>query len=186
MKSGPKTLKQATDEELMILYQNGHSEAFEVLYQRYAARVYGFFRSKLEDTGLVEDAHQAAFMKLHQARDQYDPSFPFCPWLFTVCRNALFDLLRSRQRLNRREALDPEALENVPAPEAEEAGSSLQELEMLPTGQREVLEMRYLEDLSFDEMAHRLETTPINVRQKVSRAIRNLKDLIRNKGGERS
>jgi len=185
METKHQNLSQTTDEELMVLYQSGQTEAFDCLYQRYGSRVYGFFRSRLQDSTLIEDAHQSAFMKLHQARRQYDPSFPFAPWLFTVCRSALFDLLRSRQRLNQREKWDPEAMENAQASHQTEP-TELPDLRILPERQRRVLEMRYLEDLSFDEIAHRLETSPTNVRQWVSRAVRKLKGIVKAKGGERS
>ncbi|MBI2707620.1 MAG: sigma-70 family RNA polymerase sigma factor [Proteobacteria bacterium] len=184
MESEPQNLRQATDEELMVFYQRGQMEAFEILYQRHGARVYGFFRSRLQERAWVEDVHQATFMKLHQARHQYDPSFPFGPWLFTICRSALFDFLRSRQRLNQREILDSEALENAHAAQETEVALDLPELGALPSKQRQVLEMRYLEDLSFDEIAHRLETSPTNVRQWVSRAVRKLKSIVKDQGGE--
>jgi RNA polymerase sigma factor (sigma-70 family) len=112
---------EVTDEELMQAYQQGgenSARAFESLYERYSAQIYGFLTRRLVDQRMVEDVFQATFLKLHQTRHQYDAAYPFAPWLFTVCRSALLDAVRKNQR---REALrvdtDPDSLAAV-APSA--------------------------------------------------------------------
>jgi RNA polymerase sigma factor (sigma-70 family) len=162
-----------TDEELMFAYQEGDEKAFEVLYRRHSPKVYGYLMKRVRG-GQAEDLLQATFAKLHQARRQYNPTFPFMPWLFTVCRSVLIDAMRKTYRT--KEELNPEVLERAPAagPDIEE-GSELPRLGSLPGNQREALELRYLQGLSFEEIASRLETSPGNVRQLVSRAVRQLR-----------
>jgi RNA polymerase sigma factor (sigma-70 family) len=166
-------MSEPTDEDLMKAYQQGDEQAFQELYRRYSGKVYGFLRGKLSDERAAEDVFQATFLKLHQARSHYDPSFPFVPWLFTVCRSVLTDQFRKKAR--RPETLDAEAVENARAPQVEETESRVPDLGSLPTSQRAAVEMRYGEDLPFEEIAKRLETSPANVRQLISRGIRKLR-----------
>lgn len=182
----PKSSKDwspQTDEELMVAYQTGFEEAFHILYKRHSSKVYGFLTAKLRDRSLADDAFQATFMKLHQSREKYDSALPFAPWLFTVCRSAMLDTLRVRQKSTRLEDLNPVALENA-AMESPVETPALPDLKMLPASQRQALELRYIHDLSFDEIAARLETSSENSRQLVSRAVKKLRKLVQGNGGQ--
>ncbi|MEW6058414.1 MAG: sigma-70 family RNA polymerase sigma factor [Bdellovibrionota bacterium] len=165
-------VESLSDEALMEAYQQGNGDAFAVLYRRHSAKVYGFLLNRLKDSTLVEDVFQAAFMKLHKSRLHYDPSFPFVPWLFTVCKSVMVDNIRKRRGIQ--EEIDPIAVEQAVADEPEEQ-PSLPSLTSLPEAQRKALELRYGQDLSFEEISKRLETSQANVRQLVSRAIKRLR-----------
>lgn len=177
-------LSQATDEELMVAYQKGQEEAFQLLYQRHHRRVYGFLYHKLGRTQLIEDTYQMIFMKLHQARHQYDPSFPFTAWLFTVCRSVVADTWRSQKRVEKQEELNPDAIDQASSEPTVHEKIDIPDLHALPTEHRQAVELRYLNELSFDEIAKRLETSPANARQIVSRAVRTLKRLLQGSEGE--
>lgn len=87
-----------SDEILMAAYQAGNPQAFSELFDRYAGRVYAFLVRRLGDVATAEDLHQEAFLRLHRARDSYDPARPFRAWLFTIVHNLINDTLRSRRR----------------------------------------------------------------------------------------
>lgn len=167
----------------MVLYQGGNDTAFEVLYARYSSKVYGFLRNRVSGREVVDDIFQATFAKLHRSRERFDPSLRFAPWLFTICKTVMLDGLRKE---NRKEVVLEEVGEiAVPEPPEESgAGAALASLEALPRTQREAIEMRYLEDLSFEEIAERLNKSPGNVRQIVSRGIRQLQGLFRQERGQ--
>lgn len=156
----------------MRAYQLGSEQAFDALYRRHSGRVYGYLKGKLSDRALVDDVFQGTFLKLHSARGHYDPSFPFVPWLFTICRSVLTDQLRKKARTL--EDLNEVAVKEAVAEEVESAASP-PDLNELPVTQRKAVELRYGSEMPFDEIAKRLETTPANVRQLVSRAIRRLR-----------
>ena len=158
----------------MLAYQEGNEVAFTQLYRRHSSKVYGYLATRLKDRALADDAFQATFLKLHQSKAKYDASLPFAPWLFTICRTSMVDVIRSRTRVNENENQNEVAVEMAAAPEKEEA-ADLPELSALPSAQRQALELRYLESLSFEEISKRLETSPANVRQLVSRAVKRLK-----------
>ena len=60
----------------------------------------------------ARDVFQATFLKLHKCRDRYDASFPFVPWLFTICRNSFY---RRRLREERHVNCDDPELEALAA-----------------------------------------------------------------------
>lgn len=184
---------ESTDEQLMEAYRQGDFEAFEVLYQRHSGKVYGFLRNRLSARTLTDDVFQGTFLKLHQCRKQYDASLPFLPWLFTICRSVMIDALRKTQRSLEVSVEEPTTLENVEsstssslaqleAKASSELAGSITGFQKLPAKQQEVLELRYTQELSFEEIASRLNTSPINVRQMVSRAIKKLKQVMDGQG----
>ncbi len=162
-----------TDEQLMKAYQNGAGDAFDVLFKRHSARVYGFLMNQLRDRAQADDVFQATFLKLHRSRRHYDPVFPFAPWLFTVCKSVLTDHRRKMSRV--RERLDQDLVSSAvddrqtvePRPEIS--------LEGLSDRERTAIQLRYVEDLKFEEIAARLKTSSSNVRQIISRSIKTLK-----------
>ena len=165
---------QFTDEELMVRYQGGDEEAFKELYRRHSPKVYGFIGSRVKDPGIRDDIFQAVFMKLHQARAHYDSSFPFIPWLFTVTKSVLINNVRKQNR--RLEDLNELALEKAQVPQTEEQNLKLPKLAGLNEMQQKAMELRYgAEEFSFEQIAERLSTSPANVRQLISRAIKKLR-----------
>lgn len=172
-----EALVQATDETLMKAYQQGDEQAFEVLYQRHSARVYHFLKSRLQDTSFADEVFQNSLLKLHQSRSLYDPSFPFVPWLFTICRSAMLDAVRKRKRDVEKTKLDEQLIAEASVTAQSSAALSVPDLSVLSAAQREALQLRYGQDLSFEEIARSLGTSPSNVRQLVSRAVRKLKKL---------
>lgn len=176
-----KLLRSLTDEELMQRYRIGEMEAFQELHNRHAAKVYGFLSKKLSSTSHADDVFQETFLRLHRFRNKYDSSFPFLPWLFTLCRNAMLDSLRKQQVVGKREI----SLEETA--EADTSGSSsavepqpaaLQSyLDSLSGREREVLTLHLEGGYSFKEVGTRLRITPANARKLSSRAIQKLKTM---------
>lgn len=176
-----KLLQSLSDEELMQRYRIGEMEAFQELHNRHAAKVYGFLSKKLSGTSHADDVFQETFLRLHRFRNKYDSSFPFLPWLFTLCRNAMLDKLRKQQVRDKREV----SLEETA--EANNTGSSsemvpqqavLQSyLESLSDREREVLTLHLEGGFTFKEVGTRLRITPANARKLSSRAIQKLKSM---------
>ena len=164
----------------MEAFQNGSTEAFDEIFHRYSPRLYGFLRKKNSDASLAEDVFQATFQKLHQNRSRYDPALPFSGWIFTICRNALYDHLRRQQRRREAPSEHYEVLLEGASTQTLEETDSLEILERLPSTQKQAVELRYYENLPFEEIALRLNTSSANARQLVSRAIRKLRSILKN------
>jgi RNA polymerase sigma-70 factor, ECF subfamily len=178
-----RILEQKSDEEMMELYVQGNEKAFEVIYARHSARVYGYLRKRLNDTESVNDCFQLTWMKFHHTRDKYNSSYPLVPWLFTICRSVLIDGLRKKKTV--KETPDSLAIENVAAENTDSSKEAeFPDLEGLAEDQKRAIKMRYQDELSFEEMASKLEVSSVNARQIVSRAIRKLKALANGSGGK--
>ena len=191
----PKTLPEtlngskidSSDEKLMQAYQNGDESAFKLLYARHSSKIYGFLHNRLSNRSLKDDLFQATFLKLHKTRHLYDPKFPFMPWLFTVCKSAMIDGLRQKDRALAQS--DDSLLAEIPATEFvpdTDSPHTLPSFTSLPEAQKRALELRYIQEHSFEEIAERLQTSPSNARKLVSRAIKRLKLLIPPSTGRKS
>lgn len=137
---------------------------------RHSAKIYGYLTNRLKSRPLTDDVFQSTFLKLHQTRNSYDKNLPFLPWLFTICRSVMIDSIRKKQRIQ--EDINSVAVEQATAREIEH--TELPNLDVLSQSQKQAIELRYGRDLSFEEIAIRLQTSPVNVRQLLSRAIKKL------------
>lgn len=169
-----------SDEELMGLYQMDDLRAFEELYSRHSAKVFGFIKSKVGELA-ANDIFQEVFMKLHRSRSKYDPEFPFVPWLFTVTRNSVIDFYRKRRI---EEPLDDNEDPTLqPLSSSEEPGNlddilSAMNAKLLSGREKEVLGLRFKEELSLGEIARKLQLSAPNVRKISSRALHKLKGFL--------
>lgn len=171
-----------SDSELMVLYQQGNEAAFEELYRRHSGKVYGFLKKRIREAELVDDIFQATFMKLHSSKDRFDPSLEYTPWLFTICKTVWLDALRKKRKRLELTEFDVSEIEVDGRMESADIQATLPDLAGLPATQRQAIELRYSDDLSFEEIAKRLNTSPSNVRQLVSRGVKRLKELMAPKG----
>ncbi len=110
-----KELKDRSDEELMTLYQSGDYMAFECLYERHSGRVFQYLKGKVEGE-VAKDLLQETFLKVHRARAQYQPQYPFLPWLFTVARNSLNDFFKSADQKIVKTRIDVDSLPAMSMP----------------------------------------------------------------------
>ncbi len=166
-----------TDEQLMKLYQNGEDSAFRVLYERHSSKVYGFLSKRIRDKEKVAEIYQDVFIKLHKSKDLYKSSLPLLPWMFTVTRSVMLDELRKNKNI---EIVNIDDVENLLVADiTNDSGSDLLDLlQSLPEPQRQALEMRYVKDNTFEEIAESLNIKPINARQVISRGLKKLRELI--------
>jgi len=169
-----------TDEELMVAYVEGDAEAFEILYGRHKSRVLGFLMTKLRDRNEAEDVFQTAFTKLHHGRHKYRQDIPFLPWLFTITRNALVDHVRKKGAHDRHITVSEEVVNDYAEQviDTTPIQATFTELSKLNESQRQALELRFNQGLTFAEIAEQMQTSADNSRQLISRAVRKLRTLM--------
>ncbi len=173
--TGGERIERA-DHEWARLAQQGDRRAYDALVRRHQDRVY---RHLLYMTGSREDAlelAQEAFIRAWEALPAWRPQAQFRTWLLRIASNGALDALR-RRKVVAFAALDEDydAPSEAPGPEAQLAAS--QELRALDAAllkltpeQREIVLLREVEGLSYDELAALLEIDPGTVKSRLARA----------------
>ena len=87
-----------SDEKLVVLLNEGDEEAFEIIYDRYAKPLFGFFLMKLKSKEKAEDFLQNLFVKLIEKGNQFDHHKVFRTWFYTMAHNQCKNEYRSRSR----------------------------------------------------------------------------------------
>jgi RNA polymerase sigma-70 factor (ECF subfamily) len=159
--------------------------AFRTLYERYAERMYGFHLSRSRDADAAHDLTAETFAQawLSRARFRDEAAGSAGPWLFGIARHVLAGSVR-RGRLERAactrlgvlERLDREPATVEPEPTwLDGLDGALAEL---PDGQQDALRLRFGDDLTYDELAGKLDTTPSAARVRVHRGLASLRSLL--------
>lgn len=173
--------EDASDEELMALYQEGSEPAFKELYARHSRKIFGYLSTCIGDRQKVSDLFQEVFVKVHSSKRLYNRSFPVLPWLFSIAHSVMIDGLRKQGRLKEVTDFDFDTLPTSEAVKFDGIAEVLPLIESLPAGQQAALKMRYVDEKTFEEIAERLQTSPLNARQVVSRGVKQIRKLL-NKG----
>jgi RNA polymerase sigma-70 factor (ECF subfamily) len=183
------TAVDAVPAEVIRLAREGDREAFGELYRQTSRRVLGLCLHLLGRREDAEDATSEVFMKLGRALGRYDDALPFRPWLTGVAARHCLDRLRRRrreQRLFETERDDEPAASGEPARSplagllAEEGrGAIAAAIAALPERQRVPLVLRYHGELSYDEIAERLDWTRQRVAVTLFRAKQSLRRVLR-------
>jgi len=172
-----------TDEELMKMYQLGNIEAFQDIYQRYQARIFGYLKKRGLTNEMAEDVFQQVFSKFHHTRLRYNPKYPLSAWLFTLTRNTLIDEHRKNQKLKNNVNLDSIA-ELSNSPETAEKHKIKVPLDALSQTEKNLIEDRFFNEKTYEEISHELGILPTNARQRVSRAVKKLKTIFKRRSHE--
>ena len=189
------TWNNKADETLVSLYAEGENQAFNVLLNRYKDKLYSYIYYIVRNSEMTEDIFQETFMKaiitIRQGR--YNENGKFSAWLRRIAHNLIIDSFRQEKSENLVSCDEPEVniLNNIGLAEGtiENAIVNRQILsdvrrliEFLPDEQREVVYMRFYQDLSFKEIA---EQTGVSINTSLGRmryAILNLRRMAEKNG----
>lgn len=159
----------------------GDTEAFATLVERYGGRVYNIAYRITNDRDAAADCAQEAFIRAYRALHQYDPALPFGPWIYRIATNAS---LNHVQRWHAHEAPVEELPESVEPDEQGPESSALRREDLdevlaamadLPPHYRAALSLRYLQELSYQEVADALAIPLGTVKTHLHRARAALK-----------
>ena len=164
-----------------VLAAQADRAAFATLYRRYLDRVYGYAFYQLGDHHDAEDVTERIFLSALRALPDFrDQGSTFRAWLFRIAHNTIANAHRSRAR-RRTEPL-PDDFQRA-APNADPAGQvaladELREIRhvvaQMPDDRRQVILLRFVDDLSTNEIAEVLDRSPGAVRVLLHRSLRDL------------
>ena len=180
-----------TDEELALSYIDGSVEAFDLLLERNKAKLFSYILFVVRDREKANDIFQDTFVKviIKMQEGKYSPTGKFSAWLIRIAHNVIMDLYRSQRNEHMVEANEDNDLSNIRGTELldgnienvhireEVSGDVRRMMEMLPETQREVVFMRFYQELSFKEIA---ELTNVSINTSLGRmryAILNLRKM---------
>jgi RNA polymerase sigma-70 factor (ECF subfamily) len=169
----PESVYQSTDMAAMEptaaeirQAQRGSVSAFEKIVTFYSISIYNLAFRFIYDRDEARDLAQEVFLRLYTNLRQYDPTRPFRPWLYRLAANTCINATRGRRR--RPSPGDPEILEQrqggsrdadpACAVAARDSAAALQQaVAELPEDYRAVVVLRYIEDMSCEDVAKALD-----------------------------
>lgn len=188
-----KNLNVLTDEELALAYIDGDNSAFDELLSRNQSKLFSYILFVVRDEDKANDLFQETFVKvitkLHEKR--YVDSGKFSAWIMRIAHNVMMDWYREQRARNLIELSEENNLSNLSKNDIldinvenryvnDQIMTDVKKMmNMLPPTQREVVFMRFYQNLSFKEIA---ELTGVSINTSLGRmryAIINLRRMAR-------
>lgn len=186
-----RKLEEMTDEELALAYVDGDNKAFDILLSRNEVKLISYIMFVVHDEQLANDIFQETFVKaiVKLQNHSYVPNGKFGSWLMRIAHNVIIDGYRDLRNFR---AVDQGMENDLSRLRSDLVLDSFAEREMvreqvledvkklmrfLPTNQREVVYMRFYQEMSFKEIA---ETTNVSINTSLGRmryAIINLRRM---------
>lgn len=187
-----ENLNLMTDEELAIMYVYGDNKAFDLLLSRNQEKLFTYILFVVRDREMANDMFQETFFKVVSRLQQgkYIANGKFSAWLMRIAHNVIMDWYRQQRAQNIVDAPKENDLSNVGSTllessrEGELVNNQVMEdvrrmMSHLPASQREVVFMRFYQQMSFKEIA---EATGVSINTALGRmryAILNLRRMTR-------
>lgn len=176
-----KKLSQLTDEELALEYINGNNRAFDELLARTQTGLYSYIIFIVHNKEIADDIFQETFLKAIQKLQMhgYSPTGKFNAWMIRIAHNTIMDWYR-RQKAKHLIDTDGDDLRIAQMSDEQLMETSREDLlanaqvmndvrsliDFLPEAQREIVKMRYYQNLSFKEIA---EQTGVSINTSLGR-----------------
>ncbi|MEL7567620.1 MAG: sigma-70 family RNA polymerase sigma factor [Dehalobacterium sp.] len=156
-------MNRLQDEELVVLCLQGKREAFEELVKRYERQIYSLAYRLTNNYHDAVDLAQEVFLHLYRVLDKFDGERKFFPWMYRIATNVCYNALKKRPK-------ETSSLDNViefmsdenSQPEDQYESKEVREtvhkaITELPENFRIPMVLRYLEDLSYQQIAEAMD-----------------------------
>lgn len=169
---------------------SGDQSAFTHLLDRYWNEVYGFMLKRTENETDAEDITIETFAKAFDKLKTYNTEYKFNTWLIAIAKNVHIDLIRKRKAQQDIHNLTDEDLaygiiDDTPSAEdvlitEQNLSKLLRQIKQLKPHYQQVIQMRYFQELSYQEIATKTNEPLNNVKIKLLRAKKLLAEIIAN------
>jgi len=181
-------LDQQSDEKLAQMASDSE-DAFYLLMQRYEERLLRYIRRKIGySQENAEDVLQETFVKTYRNINSFDPTLKFSSWIYRIAHNEAISYWRKHKKSDKDISLDKDenGLINILAGGEnsddeviinEQREKIEKVLHDMPDNYREVLELRYLDEKSYEEISDILQKPVGTVSAMINRAKQKFKDI---------
>ncbi len=184
-------LNEMTNEQLALSYVNGNNQAFDLLLSRNQSKLFSYILFVVHDQDLANEIFQETFVKVITKLQErkYVDSGKFSAWIMRIAHNVIMDWYRDNRAQNIVEATEDNDLSNINSNSCldyniedryinEQVLRDVKKMmNLLPPTQREIVFMRFYQEMSFKEIA---ETTGVSINTALGRmryAILNLRRM---------
>ena len=185
-------LQQLSDEDVMEQLQAGVVQAFDVIVKRYKDRLHNFLYRYTQNHQDCEDLVQETFLRVYRSRHSYERIAKLSTWMYTIALNLAKSMYKKKQRMtlmsihadpSDSESRNFEIEDNVIGQDvALHQKMSIAELEKamvkLNDDFREVIVLRDIQQLSYEEIAEITDTAMGTVKSRINRARQQLQEMI--------
>ena len=192
---------ERTDEQLIAAFQGGELQAFNLLVGRYKDQLVNFAFRFLGDYDAADEVAQETFIRVYRKKQSYKPVAKFSTWIYTITTNLAKSELRRRKRhflfsLSRRRTEGDEGddrdfeIPDERNPTDAQASGVLQAeiiqeaLDSLPAAYREVVVLRFVQEMSYEEICEITHMNMGTVKSRLNRARQRLQDLLKDVANE--
>lgn len=179
-----------SDAVLIKNYIEGDESALSILIERHQSKIYGFIYTKIQDRDICDDVFQDTFIKVIKTlkSKSYNEEGKFLPWVMRIAHNLIIDYFRKSKKMPMQRDNEEYSVfsyltdtnlnveDQIILNQVEYDLSRL--IDELPEDQKEVLQMRIYQDLSFKEIA---DATGVSINTALGRmryALMNLRKVI--------
>jgi len=173
---------------LIIKAKQGDTQAFGQLYDCFAQRIFRYVRIKIQNREEAQDILQEVFTKAFLGLKRLDPEkLNFTAWLYKVASNTINDHFRKKYSHPEPVEIDDsmDIIDKTSILEEVSTGSDLEivraSFKQLPAIYRQVLELRFFQNLSLGEVATALSKSNLAVRMLQHRALKKVKNILKDK-----
>ena len=182
-------LSDFSDQDLVKKYINGDNTSFEILLNRHKNRVFAFIMSKIKNKDLSEDIFQDTYVKVVNSlqKGKYNEEGKFLPWVMRIAHNLVIDHFRKQKKMQMiRSSNDFDIFDVIKDNKINADEKMIKDqifgdlnllIDKLPFDQREVLKMRYYDELSFKKIAEYFDISINTALGRMRYALINLRAL---------
>lgn len=188
-----KHLADMSDEELAVSYMEGNNRAFDLLLEHNQSKLFSYILFIVRDEDVANDVFQETFIKIivKLRHRKYAPTGKFAAWCMRIAHNVIMDQFRQLKSERIVEPTENNDLSNLTHDDLldsnietrfinDQVMKDIQKMiDLLPPSQREVVFMRFFQQMSFKEIA---KTTEVSINTALGRmryAILNMRKMAR-------
>lgn len=178
--------KMKTDrgEEILTLYKQNQEAAFRLLVKEYSKPIYYHVRRMVYDHDDANDITQNVFIKIYQNLNKFKGDSKLYSWIYRIATNETITFLNQKAKKNNVsfEEVSYDLAQNLESDaffEGDKAELKLQKaIAQLPEKQRLVFQMKYFEEMKYEEISEILDTSVGALKASYHHAVKKIEELI--------